>query len=146
MTRDQKIYRFAYLLASCIIGALLLSGCHKVLYPDDFSLAVFRFHLLPDSLVNIAAVYFAWLEAICALCLLAIPRFRAPALWITLVLLVIFSGGLIINLLRDSSFGCGCFSASPLAKPMSWLNVGRNGGLILLVAMALVAQRLQRTR
>jgi hypothetical protein len=143
MTRDQKIYRFAYLFASILIGVLLLSGYHKILYPDYFALVVFRFQLLPEFLVNITALYLAWLEIICAVCLLAIPRLRAPALWITLALLCLFTGGIIISLLRDSSFSCGCFSASPLAKPMNWLNVARNGGLIFLTAMALFACRRQ---
>ena len=64
MTRDQRIYRLACILALCIIGGLLLSGYHKLLYPADFALAVFRFHLLPDVLVNVVAIYIPWLETI----------------------------------------------------------------------------------
>jgi putative oxidoreductase len=144
MTRDQRIYRFAYLFASCLIGILFLTGYHKALYPADFALSVFRYHLLPDGLVNMAAVYFTWLEAVCAICLLAIPRFRVAALWISLVLLCLFTGAITINLFRDSSFSCGCFSASPLAKPMSWLSVARNGGLITLAGLGLISFRKSR--
>lgn len=141
MTRDQKIYRFAYLLASWIIGLILLSGYHKILHPADFALAVYRYHLFPDFMVNFAALYFPWLETVCGLCLLLVPRFRRAALWIALVLLMGFTGGIIINLLRGTSFGCGCFSTSPLAQPMTWLSVARNAGLIFLASMALIAQR-----
>ena len=139
MTRDQKTYRLAYLLASFIIGGLLLSGYQKVLHPADFALAVYRFHLLPDVLVNAAALYFQWLEMLCAICLIFVPRFRVAALWITLGLLGLFTAGIGINLLRGSAFTCGCFSTSPLAQPMTWLSVARNTGLILLAAMGLIA-------
>jgi len=143
MTRDQKIYRIAYLLAAWIIGLTLLSGYHKLLYPADFALAVYRYHLLPDFLVNAVSLYFSWLETICGLCLLLVPRFRRAALWITLVLLLGFTGGIIINLLRGTTFSCGCFSTSPLAQPMTWLSVARNAGLILLAALALAANKIR---
>ena len=144
MTRDQKIYRLTYWIASCIIGLILLSGYHKWLYPSEFALAVYRYHLLPDSLVNLASLYFPWLETICGVCLILIPRFRRAALWITLVLLLGLTGGIIINLLRGTPFGCGCFSTSPLSQPMSWLSVARNVGLILLAAFALIARKRAR--
>ena len=144
MTRDQKIYRMAYVLASLFIGVLLLSGYHKVLYPADFALTVFRFHLLPDAVVNAAALYFPWLEIVCGVCLLLIPGYRVAALWTALVLLVVFSVGIAVILLRGSAINCGCFSSSPLAKPMDGLSIARNVGLILLAVMALAASRKAR--
>ena len=93
MTRDQKTYRLAYWIASFIIAVVLLSGWYKILYPADFALAVYRFHLLPDFLVNAAALYFQWLEMVCAFCLLFIPRYRVAALWITLALPQFFDHG-----------------------------------------------------
>ncbi len=145
MTHDQKIYRLSYWIASFILAAvLLLSAYHKLLHPADFALSVYRYHLLPGFLVNLAALYFPWLEVICALCLLVVPRFRVAALWITLALFLAFTTGIAINLLRDSPFNCGCFSTSPLAQPMSWLSVVRNTGLILLAAFALIARKRAR--
>jgi hypothetical protein len=141
MTRDQKIYRAAYWLASGIVGLILLSGYYKILHPDDFALSVYRFHLLPGFLVNIASLYFPWLEMACAVCLLFVPRYRGAALWIALVLLVLFTGGIIINVLRGSAFSCGCFRSSPLAKPMDWLSVFRNAGLIILAMLALLGRK-----
>ena len=145
MTRGQKLYRVVYLLFACMIGVLLLSGYQKILHPSDFALAVYRFHLLPDVLVNAASLYLPWLEIVCGICLLLVPRCRVAALWISLVLLIVFTGGIVINLLRDTSFSCGCFSASPTAKPMTWLSVVRNAGLIMLTIMALIAKRAQRS-
>ncbi len=140
MTRDEKIYRCAEWVASVIIAAVLLMGFYKILYPADFALSVYRFHLLPNSMVNPAAIYLPWLEMVCAVCLF-IPRWRKAALWIVLTLLLLFTVGIIINLLSGNNFSCGCFSRSPLAKPMSWMNVVRNAGLIALVVSALAARR-----
>ena len=144
MTRDQKTYRLAYWLACFIVAATFLSGYHKILYPADFALAVYRFRLLPDFAVNAVSLWMQWLEVVCALCLLFVPKFRVAALWIALVLLVLFTGGIAVNLLRGSVFSCGCFSASPVAKPMDWLSVWRNIALILLAVLAFVSLRRSR--
>lgn len=140
MTRDQKTYRLAYWLASVLIALTLLSGYYKILYPADFALAVYRFHLLPDGLVNLVSLYFPWLEIICATCLLFIPRYRTAALWIVLILLVLFTGGIAINLWRGAAISCGCFSGS-VDQPITWMSVARNMGLVLLAILALIAKR-----
>lgn len=141
MNLKRKAPRRPYLLASCFLGILLLAGIQKIIHPDEFSLAVYRFHLLPDFLVNIVALYLTWLQLACAICLLFIPRYRVAALTIVLLLLCVFTCGIIINLLRGTNFSCGCFTTSPLAKPMSWLSVIRNGILMGLVAIALFGNR-----
>jgi putative oxidoreductase len=138
MTGDQKVYRFAYWLACFILAATFLSGYHKILYPADFALSVYRFHLLPDALVNVASLYFQWLEVVCGLCLLFVPKFRVAALWISLVLLIIFTGAIGINLIQGTAFSCGCFSNAPDAQPMDWMSLARNAVLISLVALALL--------
>ena len=142
--RDQKVYRVAYWLACFIVAATLLSGYHKVLYPADFALAVYRFHLLPDVLVNISSLYFQWLEVVCGLCLLFIPKFRIAALWITLALLIVFTGAIGLSLLRGTAFGCGCFSNAPDAQPMSGMSIARNVALMALVGLALVSFKRSR--
>lgn len=141
MTRDQKVYRLAYWMACCIIAGTFLLGFRKILHPDEFALAVYRFHLLPDFAVNIVALWLPWLEVVCVACLLFLPKFRVAALWVLLMLLILFTGGIIINLIRGSVFSCGCLSTSPLAKQMDGLSVARNGALILLVLLGMLALR-----
>ena len=144
MTRDQKTYRLAYGMASFIVATVLLSGYHKILYPADFALAVYRFHLLPDALVNVSSLYLQWLEIVCAVCLLFIPRYRAAALWVSLILLSLFPAGIAINLYRGTPFSCGCFSSSPIAKPMDGLSRVRNVALLALNGLALVGNKRSR--
>ena len=141
MTREQKTYRFAGWIASFIIAAVLLSGYHKILHPADFAVSVYRFRLLPGVLVNLAALYLPWLELVCALCLLFIPRCRGAALWIILILLAGFTAAIGINLWRGSVFGCGCFGRGASDQPLSWLSLARNIALMALTGLALVAQR-----
>lgn len=141
MTRDQKIFRLAYWVAAFIVAAVLLSGYHKILYPAEFALAVYRFHLLPGSVVNLVSLYIPWVEVACAICLLFVPKYRVAVLWIVLVLLAVFTAGIAINLLRGSAFACGCFSRSALDKPMDWWGALRNVALILLVVLALFGRK-----
>ena len=143
--KERTLFWVTEWLASFIIAGVLLWGFDKVLYPADFARAVYRYHLLPDAMVNLVALYLTWLEIVCGICLLAVPRFRGAALWIALILLLGFTTGIGINLVRGTTFGCGCFSASPDAQPMNWLSVARNAGLILLVVLALVARRKAQT-
>lgn len=144
MMGEQRTYRVTYWICCLILAATFLSGYHKILYPQSFALAVYRFHLLPDAWVNIGALYFQWLEVVCALCLLFVPKFRRAALWITLVLLTLFTGAIGINLIRGTVYSCGCFSNAPDAQPMSWMSILRNAMLIALVVLAFVAQKRSR--
>lgn len=146
MIRDRKTYRLAHWVGSFLIAGVLLSGYHKLLYPDDFAVSVYRFHLLPGALVNLTAIYLPWLEAVCAICLLFIPRYRRSALWIVLILLLCFTGGIGFNLWRGSVFGCGCFGRGASDEPLSWLHLVRNAGLIVLTGLALVASRRMERR
>lgn len=141
MTRDEKIYRLAYWIACVIVATTFLSGYHKILHPADFALAVYRFHVLPDYAVNLVAVYLPWLEVVVAGCLLFVPKFRVAALWIALALLALFTIGIAVNLIRGTAFGCGCFSASPVARPMDWMSVARNAALMALAGLALLARK-----
>ncbi|VGO17841.1 hypothetical protein PDESU_06443 [Pontiella desulfatans] len=141
MTRDQKTYRLAYWIASLIVAATWLSGYHKILHPADFALSVYRFHLLPAVLVNVVSLHIQWLEMVCAGCLLFIPKLRVAALWISLVLLALFTTGIAINLIRGTAFGCGCFGNLPTERPMDALNVARNLALMALVGLALFGKR-----
>jgi hypothetical protein len=141
MTRDEKIYRIAYWLASFIIAAILLSGYYKILHPEEFALAVYRFRILPGILVNPVSLYLTWLEVVCALCLLFIPRFRVAALQVVLVLLILFTTGIALNLMRGTLFGCGCFGSAALSDPLGGITLLRNLALILLTALGLLAHK-----
>jgi hypothetical protein len=141
VTRDHKIYQLSCRTASFAVAVVLLAGYQKILFPADFAVSVYRFHLLPGVLINLTALYLPWLELVCAVCLLFIPRYRVSALWIVLILLAGFTAAIGINLWRGSEFGCGCFGRGAADQPMTRLSLLRNAGLICLVALALLSQK-----
>lgn len=109
----------------------------KLLDPAGFAEAVYRYHLLPDALVNVVAVYLPWLEAVCAVALILIPSLRAGALLTCAGMLVVFIAAMGINLIRGVDITCGCFSVAG-GEAMSWMNIARNIGLLLLIGLAWV--------
>ena len=127
------------LIALFIGGLFLFSAIRKILHPEEFALAVYRFHLLPDSLVNLTALYLCWLELLCGLCLW-LPRLREAALRLAWGLLLLFSLAVGINLLRGNPFSCGCFGSSALGSPLSWLTLLRNLVLLALLSFAIKNQ------
>lgn len=112
------------------------SGLHKIIDPASFSLSVFRFHVLPYIVVNSVALWIAGLELACVVGLL-IARVRAAVLFTLMGLLIVFSLGIAINLMRGSHMACGCFSTSTMAHPISWLSLLKNAGLMALALYVL---------
>ena len=133
MKRDLWI---AWILRLLLGGLFIAASVPKLLDPAAFSLAVFRYHLLPDQLVNLAGIYFPWIELTAGLALLALPRYRPAALAIILGLLVMFTGAIALSMVRGINIACGCFSLAPEAHTMSWFNLLRNAALILLTVLA----------
>lgn len=142
--RERKWAASIPLFSAWAVGALFLwAAWNKVSHPADFALSVFRYHVLPPSWVNLMALMLSWLELVCAVCVLSVPKMRKPALMILLVLLLIFTGVIVVNILRGIQVACGCFDTSPLAKPLGWLNVLRNVGLILLAVLGLMPSKIK---
>ncbi len=112
-----------------VAGSFLAASLPKIAQPDAFALAVFRYHLLPDSLVNLAAITLPWIELTTAVALLVGGSYRRPALCVVLALLVIFSAALAINLARGLDIACGCFTVDIAARPAGWRHLLLNAAL-----------------
>ena len=113
------------------------SGLSKLLHPEAFALALYRYHLVPGVIVNVLSLWIATVELICAGIILVKSPLVTAALWIVLGLLIAFTCGISINLMRGSHMACGCFSMSPLASPIEWTGIVKNMGLMLLTIHAL---------
>jgi len=118
-------------LVSRLLLALVfaLSAVSKITALGAFRDSVAAYHLLPTPLVTPFAYVLPWLEALVALYLL-IGLLLRPTAIVTAVLLVMFTGAIIISLLRGGvavAHGCGCFSTTgPLGSfpPVQWLAGG----------------------
>jgi len=76
-----------------------------------FALSIYNYKLLPDGLINVAAILLPWLEVIVGGSLLLGIGTAGGAL-IATALFSIFAGALTINLIRGLDIACGCFSTA----------------------------------
>ena len=125
-----------WITCGVLAAVFAFAAAPKIANPAAFAEAVYRYHLLPDALVNIAAVYLPWFEAVCAIALVAGSRFRRGALLAVAAMLLLFIGAMGINLYRGVDIACGCFSVSSGSDSMSWLNIARNIGLLAISVLA----------
>jgi len=116
-------------------GVFIYASLDKILHPDQFARIIFNYHLVPASLINLAAIMLPWVEFGAGLFLIMGVWTRASGLILT-ALVVVFIAALAINWFRGVSLECGCFTVSGAAK-------GAIGSLILrdvvLLALALQA-------
>jgi hypothetical protein len=123
--------------AAAAAAIFATSGALKFYDLEAFRGAVANYRLLPDWL----ATPFAWtapvIESAAALGLLQSP-IRASAALILIVLLGVFTGAIVINLVRGrTDIDCGCFGPA-LRQRLSWWLLARNGALFALLAIALM--------
>lgn len=118
-----------------LAGVFLAAAVPKILSPHDFALAVFRYQILPDSLVNLMGIYLPWVELTAALALL-VPRWSDGAALVLFVLLAVFAVAISVNLVRGVDMACGCFTTDPDADRIGWINVVRN---VVLMGLAVIA-------
>jgi uncharacterized membrane protein YphA (DoxX/SURF4 family) len=102
--------RILFLATRIILGAIFVyASVDKILHPAAFAEAVYNYQILPDSLVNLTAIFLPWLELILGACLIAGIWMPATTL-IANMLLVAFTAALLFNLARGLDIHCGCFS------------------------------------
>jgi len=110
----------------------LVVSALKIAEPAVFAKAVFRGHIVPYPLVNIAALLFMWLEFMAAFAALCIPKWRCAGLCILVGLLAVYSVCMSINLIRGLNTVCGCFGTYARMNPISWWAVARNCALMAI--------------
>ncbi|MCX7007840.1 MAG: DoxX family membrane protein [Kiritimatiellaeota bacterium] len=118
-----------------LVALFIYAGLPKILAPQAFALVVFRFHLLPDYLINTVALLLPWLEIFAALGLLLPAWRRACMLWLV-IMLGIATAALAISLARGLDIDCGCFTLQPGRSHIGWWSLARNATLIALTLWA----------
>ena len=127
---------------ACLVlgGVFLAAAFPKIAEPAKFALAIYQYGILPDSLVNLVAIYLPWLEISCASALAVLPAARRGALLLVAGMLVAFTLALAWTFLRGQPVPCGCFGGGG-ESPSTWLALLRNVGLLALAALALRSTR-----
>ena len=130
-------YPTEYYVALFLGLFMLYVSFQKLMNPHDFATAVSRGHIMPYPLVNIAALIFMALEFVAAFAMVFVAKFRRAGLWILVSVLLIYTGCITVNLLRDLNTVCGCFGSSARQAAISWTTVARNLGFITAALFAL---------
>jgi uncharacterized membrane protein YphA (DoxX/SURF4 family) len=128
--------RWVALACRLVVAAVFIAASiPKILEPHAFAIAVFRYQMLPFSLINLMAVFLPWIELVTGIALL-VPRWTAPAAAIILGMLAVFTVAIAASYVRGINIACGCFSVDPDAKHIGWWNLARNLGLIAMTGVS----------
>lgn len=125
--------------AHLIVGGIFIyAGFIKIIDVPGFAKSIYHYQLVPDLVINVSAILLPWLEVFTGAALIFIPRMRrGAAAWIFLML-VVFTGAVIISILRGLDISCGCLSTGPEASRIGWRKVIENAGLLLLTTLAYI--------
>lgn len=150
LTPTPRAARAPQMVDLCLrlaLGAVLIyASAGKLLHPHEFSVQVQAYHMLPDVLVNVTAVWLPWLELLLGASLIS-GRLSEGAAVLTSALFAAFWLALLANYFRGINVDCGCFSTAAAnepgeAAPMLWY-IGRDA---LLLALALLTAKVRLGR
>jgi putative oxidoreductase len=112
------------LIARLIVGwVFIYAAVGKIADPADFAGDIKNYQLLPDFLLNIAALTMPWIEMLCGIFLIVGFRLKANAL-ISISLLIFFNVAVLFAMSQGLNIDCGCFSQR--ASMVGWEKVGEN--------------------
>lgn len=110
---------FRLYLGGLFIGAAM----YKINYAAEFATTIASYRMAPWWSVNILALFMPWLELVSGVLLVAGFRVKA-AVSVIAGLIVLFTIGIVVNLLRGAAISCGCFHT--IDDPISWWTVARD--------------------
>lgn len=122
--RRAATHRYVALVFRIYIAGLFVhAAMYKINYTAEFAETIASYRMMPYWGVNLMAVVLPWVELICGVTLFLGIRARAATIIIG-GLMLIFTIGISVNLLRDSPISCGCFST--LGDTISWKTLVRD--------------------
>ncbi len=138
---DSKGFQSIVAFVRVALGLMFVyAGLTKIVAPAGFALAVYNYHILPASLVNVTAIVLPWVEVVAGTCLVLGLWIPGGALIVS-GLLFVFTVALGFNLSRGLDIACGCFSSSPTAEKITWWYLLRDGSLLVAALGVLVYDR-----
>lgn len=100
-----------------VAAVLMYAALQKIWVPLEFARLIREYHIMPEQLLNLAAVILPWLELVCGCCFvtgigLMGTSFLLSALNSVFVIAIIYRAWLIMQATGvpffDLSFDCGC--------------------------------------
>ncbi len=90
-------------------GVFVLASLDKILQPFAFAKSISNYQILPERLVNVAAIILPWVELILGF-LLIFGIWLPGAILLINLLLAVFFTALVFNMARGLHVDCGCFT------------------------------------
>lgn len=107
---------YLFLLSRLLLGAVFLAaGAGKLFHPGEFAGIIRNYQILPDMLVNGAAIVLPWLEMLVGVLILC-GWWLPGSVSIANLLLIVFLIALGSAAARGIDIDCGCFSVSPASS------------------------------
>ena len=124
--------RLGLLARLALAPTLLYAGAQKVGDPSGFATVIGRYHLLPEGLDYLVALYIPWLEIVLGVSL-ALGVFTRASGLLSSLLCGGFAVAVSSAVVRGIDIECGCFSGS---SKVSWTHVVVD---LILLAASIVA-------
>lgn len=131
MTWSNFVRRGLALLAGAVF---IYAGAVKLIDPLQFASDISRYQILSWPIALRLAFYLPWLEVLCGLALV-FHRLLAGALFLTIGLMLVFSGATLAAKVRGIDVTCGCFGSVTGNLSFTWhlvLDLALLGSLVLL--------------
>lgn len=132
--------KYLSLLLRFYLGFLFMyASMSKISNPAGFAEVIASYQIIPYWSVNLFAVSLPWIEFVCGLFLIIGLRTQAVTLIVSL-LLVAFTIGIFINLIRGVPIDCGCFSN--VGRKISWWHIPRDLLYLIFAVQVFLYDRL----
>jgi uncharacterized membrane protein YphA (DoxX/SURF4 family) len=123
-------------LARIAFGLIFVwAAVDKIANPEAFAEIIYNYQIVPEPLINPAALALPWVEVVCGLALVA-GVWAKGAVSILLGLMAVFMAALGYNLARGLEVACGCFSTGPESGGSMLQDLLRDAGILALGLLA----------
>ena len=145
--QENKLEGALFLVIRLILGAVFVyASVDKIIHPAAFAEVINKYQILPGELINLTAIVLPWLELLLGLGLIAGLWLPGASFLIT-VLMAIFCGALLFNIVRGLDINCGCFRTDDMPNsgaPMVWYVI--RDGVFLLMSLSLFFRAFLKNR
>lgn len=129
--------RYVVLSARLLLGfVFVVASIDKLADPNAFAVSISYYRLVGEPVTLILATILPWVELLAGLFLLFGIMMRGSSL-LLLLMLVLFTAGVISGIARGLDISCGCFTRDPNVDKIGWMKVLENLGLIGLSLITL---------